>query len=339
MSALVTADIHQTTNPRDQHRWDLWGWLIAEVRLRGVREVLILGDLTDEKDRHSSSLVNRMVEGLSYLSRECKVYILRGNHDAVDESLPFFGFVENLPNVRFMSVPNQIGLSIGECLFIPSIKTWDWEFNAPTSRALHLDYIFCHQTFAGAETENGTRLSGVPTSVFRGFKGRVYSGDIHVPQRLKGGVEYVGAPYRIDFGDEYDPRVLFIRDNGKTEDCHFPTKSKHLVVVRGPQSISMRTVFDAIVPIKKGDQVKFRVQLKRSELLNWREIVRKVQAEAKDNGWELFGVEAELLDAAPAVDNKKVVGRVQSPKSVLKAYAKSKKLSDGMMDLGLDLLQ
>ena len=55
MLTLLTSDLHLTDRPNDAYRWDFlskWLW--------GIRfdSLVILGDLTEEKDCHSSVLVN-----------------------------------------------------------------------------------------------------------------------------------------------------------------------------------------------------------------------------------------------------------------------------------------
>src|SRR5216684_1999102 len=112
MATILVSDVHFTNNPRDEYRWGLLPWLVEQVDNRSIDQVLILGDLTDHKDRHPSSLVTRLSDGLHDLGQHCAVVVLRGNHDAVDPNLPFFGFVNKFPNVFFISEPTEMTLSI-----------------------------------------------------------------------------------------------------------------------------------------------------------------------------------------------------------------------------------
>src|SRR5205814_1607714 len=91
------------------------------------------------------------------------------------------------------------------CLFLPHTNNYkrDWK-GLDFSK---YQWIFAHNTFQGANI-GPRRLEGIPTSIFP-RNAKVISGDIHVPQHF-GPIEYVGAPYRIDFGDDYEPRVLFL---------------------------------------------------------------------------------------------------------------------------------
>src|SRR6185437_9098321 len=92
-------------------------------------------------------------------------------------------------------------------------------------------------TYRGCVMDNGMRApGGVPVDVFGNFKGQVLSGDIHVPQRLREpyGPEYIGAPYHIDFGDKFTPRVLLIDADGMKKDLRYPCPEKIVIDVEGP---------------------------------------------------------------------------------------------------------
>ena len=103
---IITSDLHLTDRARDEYRWELFPWLIELVEETGSDEVLILGDLTDAKNNHSAELVNRMVKELTNLPAH--VYVLKGNHDYVDPDQPFFGFLNEIPGVRFVTHPEML---------------------------------------------------------------------------------------------------------------------------------------------------------------------------------------------------------------------------------------
>jgi hypothetical protein len=72
--------------------------------------------------------------------------------------------------------------------------------------------VFAHATFDGAISETGYQLTGVDPNIVREARATVISGDVHKPQTMANGhIEYVGAPYHIHFGDNYDPRVMLIK--------------------------------------------------------------------------------------------------------------------------------
>jgi DNA repair exonuclease SbcCD nuclease subunit len=338
MSVLVTADLHLTDRPADAHRWGLFPWLAKQAVKYEVEYILLLGDLTDAKDRHSAALTNKMVTSIrSLVDTGRQVIVLRGNHDYIDELEPFFSFLHGEANTQFLIEPKlQDGM-----LFLPNTRDYKiaWaglDFSKPK-------YIFCHQTFDGCLTENGTRLDGIPPSVFGKIQAKVISGDIHVAQRIGKNIEYVGAPYRIRFGDVFEPRVLLIQDDGKFKDLHFPTKQKHLIEIKAPSSAAnavkqlRATHRTGEVSIYEGDQVKVRVHLKRSAYPEWPAIRAALIEEAAASKLELTGPE---LMAIPE-DRQKSASEAQAgppsafaPGQALNAYAENAGASGALLKAG-----
>ena len=53
MSVLITADLHLTSRPNDSYRFDFLNWLPKKIKEHKIQTLLILGDLTDQKDHLS----------------------------------------------------------------------------------------------------------------------------------------------------------------------------------------------------------------------------------------------------------------------------------------------
>jgi DNA repair exonuclease SbcCD nuclease subunit len=344
MTVIVTSDLHLTDNPRDSDRWNIFPWLQKQVKKTGAKTVAILGDLTDAKDRHPSALVNRFVNELDALSTIAGVIVLRGNHDYIDIERPFFGFIDHQPNITFVDGPYEIELDDGTAergrtaktsLFLPNTKDHENDWKDLSLKGV--DYIFCHQTFDGAKAENGTRLPGIPPAFFRGFKGKIYSGDIHVPQVVSKvpWIEYVGAPYRVHFGDSYTPRVLLLK-HGQASDLHYPSVNKHLFTVKKPSTLERY-----VSEVNEGDQVKVRVQLKRSEYPTWKTVKEQIVAFATQNGWVLFGPELVPLPADRDAEGQAALdeSKGQTPAAVLKAYCQREKVNKELAQVGTELLK
>ena len=85
---------------------------------------------------------------------------------------------------------------------------------------------------------------------------KVYSGDIHTPQKA-GPVTYVGAPYLVDFGDDYAPRVIVL-DGNKEISVPVPGPQKRLIIWGDNQ-------LDA----KPGDILKIRVHFTPKDSGSW----------------------------------------------------------------------
>src|SRR5882724_7118261 len=100
MKWLLTSDLHLSDKPRDAYRFGLFPWLAKQQKAHNVDAIFILGDLTENKDRHSAKLVNQTIESL--LTLRPPVYILRGNHDGIDPGSPFFKFVNSIEGIKLI---------------------------------------------------------------------------------------------------------------------------------------------------------------------------------------------------------------------------------------------
>lgn len=350
MTILFTADLHFTDLPRDEYRWGLLPWLAKQARQQKAKLVVIGGDMTDAKDRHSSALVNRLVRGLVEIAQICPVIIYKGNHDFIDEGEPFFGFTNELNTghgVTFLVKP----MEMDNLLFLPNTKNYQAEWvkyeDAGWDRN---DLIFCHATFDGCESESGFKLSGIPPGYFKGAK-KVISGDIHKPQMVGRNIEYVGAPYRIRFGDAFVPRVLMIgwtpHGTIQMQDLHYPCQSKHVVDIdhttpKGAAKQLASITETGGVPICEGDQVKVRVHLKRSAYPEWPAIRAALIEEATATKLQLTGPELVAAEESKPKASKAAAERVEdtsSPLQALATYGEEKAVPQALQDAGTRYLK
>lgn len=350
MTAIITADLHVDDNPKNADRWNLFPWLDKQVTKTGAKHLLLLGDITEAKDRHSSKLVNKLVKALSALAQRTQVLWLRGNHDGLDQSSPFFEFM-NLIEGDFIYINEPMELAIDDgivegsrnnkpSLFLPSTRDYKqaWKgINFDTGEGLGggatkgaIKYIFMHQTFDGALAENGTELRGIPPSLFADTRAQIISGDIHVPQAVNDHITYVGSPYRIHFGDTFTARVLLLR-KGEFIDLHFPAKGREVITARTLTDLEKQEH-------DLGTQVKIRLRLKRQEYPEWPSLRKDIMALASRRGWEVCGLELLPLktkDKKPEDDE--LVST--TPEDVLTEYANRKKLNKGLVEAGVRFLK
>ena len=322
MTAILVSDTHFTDRPSDEYRWGLWPWLREQARICNADEIIHLGDMTDAKDRHPSRLVNRLVQSALSVTDLVRLYILKGNHDYIEPMDPFFGFTGSHPKVTYLKIPSVLELSIGKCTFVPAGTPWNF--------FLHdFPYCFTHVTFDGAESENGSLLPGVDPGRLKDYQGMVYSGDIHVPQKVRKNIEYVGAPYHIRFGDSFTPRVLVVYNNGKTNELYYPSPRKRALNIDSVKRLDHVTV-------DKGDHVRIRYYLHRMEYDLWHDIREQIKEIAAKRDWVLFGVEAVPKQTKP-VDGDKSTGLLTQDE-LFEAYAKKHKLTDEYIAIGRELL-
>lgn len=342
MTTLLTADIHMTTSPRDEYRFGLFSWLAEQANLNSTDQVIILGDITEKSDRHPSQLVNRVVMGISEIAEVCPVYVLRGNHDAVSSEWPFFAFLSGIPNVIFISHRIRMDLKVRDdlvqCCFLPAS---DDPLDHWKNLAFETDgFIFLHQTVIGAAYESGMPADkGLPLTFFNGSPAEIFSGDIHSPQRIDGhpGMTYVGAPYRVDFGDRYTPRCLLLSPGGD-RDLRFPCPVKHALDVTGDGEI----ILPKNTKIAPGDHVRVRVRLTREQLPLWPRIRAALIDMGKQEQWgACVGPSLELLPSDALIASQPVsAGRAKlQPVDVLKRFSERHQIEPDVADVGAVILR
>lgn len=327
LPAVLASDLHLTANPLDEYRWGLFPWLERELVAERAETLVLLGDITDSKDYHPAQLVNRLVRAVASVSRVVpRTVILRGNHDYLKDGHTFFEFLSALPGVEVVTRPTEDLSDGAAAMFLPHTRTpaSDWrgmDFS-------HYDYLFMHQTVRGAVAGNGQRMGGEELPPLDA--GRVWSGDIHVPQRV-GPVEYVGSPYHVHFGDDFRSRCVVIERGGRTSDIRFPS----------PRRVSVR-VSDAdgvrAARLSPGDQVKARVRLAESEKHAWRRVRDEVAAAVAERGAALCGLELEVERERRRVRAGERHGAL-TPEEALARFVGADALGGELLDAGLEILE
>lgn len=317
---LLTADLHCTDNPRDAYRFKLFDWLAEQQAIYKTRGTFILGDLTNEKDKHSSMLVNQLIDGLTKLRPP--IYIPKGNHDYIKEDLPFFKFLSNIEGITFCVEPTFIKeLKVFMIPHQNSQQALDKALTMAPEGCL----VMMHQTLTGAISDTGSRLTGMTVTPNKARK--LYSGDIHVPHECES-VTYVGSPYHTRHGTNYKPRVLLLNDD-KEVDLYFPAPKKLSIRIRD---------LSEMPPLEKGDQIKVVFELPRSEKVEWIRHKQAVLDYCKEKGIENFGTEVEVPQARKRVRLDNQPSRGKSNQDYFKAFCAAEKVPLQIKDAGQNLL-
>ena len=322
MRTFVTSDLHLSDNPRDSYRLDFLYRLPDLLVKHNIDRLFLLGDLTEAKDRHSAWLVNQVVRGLAAVAGAVdETIVLRGNHDGVDPEWPFFGFLSEIPDLRYIGTPTDIE----HWLFLPHSRDPHWDpviFDG-------VKRIFTHNTFAGALV-NGVAMHGIALDALPNVP--IISGDIHNPQQL-GRLIYVGAPYTVDFGDNFEPRALIL-DNGKLLTLKLHGPQKRVVLID-----SVAGARDAIAAVAQpNDRIRVQFALAQGDYPLWPSIQQQIR--------DLCDHEDFILDSVvplvqrglqhPAAPRQPTAGI--SDEQLLKAYCRRRDLDAKLTQQGVDLL-
>lgn len=337
-SAALVSDLHLTDHARDAYRWELFPWLLNLLRKPPfpIHFLCLLGDTTDAKDYHSSRLVNRVVDAISNLIIGAglkRVYILRGNHDGIDPDCPYFRFLGHLPLVHYVSTIWHEPLGDTEVLMLPHTRKpqEDWQHAEFTDA----NVVLMHATVQGAKAESGVELDGVHQGFFTGCRGQIYSGDVHVPQKV-GKVTYVGAPYPVHFGDRFEGGVTLL-SNGKFHSApRFPTLRRWSLKLRSPLELG---ALEAEIQAK--DQCKVFLELERSEYGSWMTYKKQITEWAEGKGVDLVGLELVAKTEKPTSTRPRIHSRAQrlSHAQILTEYCGRKKIQDDLQTTGQTFLQ
>lgn len=284
---LLIGDLHLTDQARDAYRFEIFDWIKRQQVKRPVAATFLAGDITDAKDRHSATLVNKIVAGLIKLRPP--IYIAMGNHDYRDHKNPFFKFLNHIEGITFVTQPHMVGFKIPMAI-IPHYRTQD-AFNAAVKETIDCNpaAFLTHQTFDGAIAESGTRLTGLSASPIELLKPPLgaYAGDVHMPQK-QGIVTYIGCPYQVRFGDNFTPRALHVTGDGKKTNLYFPAPRKWSLTIRDVANlINNKDLYE-------GDQVKLTIEVSREEAVDWKSIREDVLTVCKDMQLDVYGVELKI---------------------------------------------
>jgi hypothetical protein len=289
MLTLVTGDLHLNSVERDDYRFQFLAKLVERAKVAKVRRSIILGDLTEQKDRHRDWLVNQVVDIIERFAQLGDVIIEQGNHDYLaDPNTPFFGFLNHLPRVRWIGRPHVTKPleGLGRCLFLPHTRNYKRDWRDVDMKG-H-DWIFAHNTFESADGGFGRKLDGIPTNIFP-KNARVVAGDVHVPQEFDC-ITYVGAPYLVDFGDSYEPRVLLLDDDKITSmPAAKDDPQKRLIDVPIGEGMYSNDV-------NEGDIIKVRIELTRKAADQWPIIRNKARKFYEKQGAIVHSIVPVLLE-------------------------------------------
>lgn len=336
MQGIFISDLHLTERPEDHYRWEVFGQVAELSNKHKITNLFVLGDLTESKDYHSSRLVNMIVDSFYLLRKTSKinhVYFLKGNHDGIDPDTPYFNFMRRMPWAFFYTKPTHVRIEGEEdLLFLPHTRDPDTEWGGLEMQ--EMDYIFLHGTVTGAVAETGQKMQhGISLDWFTGCNATILAGDIHVPQKI-GPVEYVGAPYPIRFGDEYQGRALVFKD-GKRIECPLDNIRKLTLRLEGTTEKAAK---DFAKKVREGDHVKFVIVLADSELGDWQEKKKWCADFCASKGALLEKTQLERI-AAPVSKKPALKIKVRTPEESLRLFCKTNTVDATIAEVGLEILK
>lgn len=333
---LVITDFHFTCNPLDFYRWEVFTTLRNYIKDYNIHTLIILGDICEDKDNHSYRLPNTFIKELESLGRYLEeIIILCGNHDYIDQNVPYFKFLDlkilypiyNKTLVRFITKPTMIK----DDLFVPYAYA---NFEEVSNSYKSCDTLYLHHSFEGVLSRYDYKLHGLSETSLDNIKfNRCYSGHIHLAQSY-GKVEFIGAPYAIKYGDNNCGRCLIINQD---KYMYMPIKAtiqKHDVKINNIEALKE---YD----IKENDQVKVVFDLSLSNCFEYEEIKKYINDYIKAKKAILTSVKGNLItDVVISVDKAVVKQNIMiSDEDRIKQLCVDKNLNVNYSNFAIELMK
>jgi len=209
MKILVSGDPHVKISTIETGKRFL-AFLADSIKKVKPDRVVILGDLFDTHAVMRVEVLNAWVRFLTEITFQCpanfQCYLMVGNHDKAGPSSSEHALVglARFPNVTIVEGP----VHDQRMVFLPYYHTFE-EFEAALPPSGEI--LFCHNTFNGAQYENGFYdPNGFPVESVAGFK-TVICGHVHKSQKIEN-IVYVGSPYAFGFQDAGETKGLHVFD-------------------------------------------------------------------------------------------------------------------------------
>lgn len=334
MRLLITSDLHLTDRAEHEYRWDLFPRLREVIASEHPTVVAILGDVTDRKDNHSSTLVHRILRCFREL--DCPLIFLKGNHDYIDEGEPFFDFMEGM-DARWLWWSNPAywhGDAWGDAgvIFLPHTRQPEKAWH-PFSQ-LRPRLVLGHATVTGSQAESGFAMDGIQRDWLPPAPLTVL-GDVHVPQQLSSDLWYVGSPYHVRYGRvNYDPRFLWVEWSEKDGPMEARIRSI-------PTGLARRVILDVRTPEDLnnlpvlGEADKLRVVVHQEGWPTpeaWAALSASIAARVPSDTEITPLIEADAADAESA-------RTADNPEELFHAYCAQKAFTEDDVTAGYELLR
>lgn len=334
---LIITDLHLTENPNDEYRWDIFNVARNFIVENACENLFILGDIFDKKDKHSSALLNKLVGYLKEIKDFIPITILQGNHDYFKD--PYNAFLKVLGEIEGITwIDEPCLLEEFNAWFLPHSRQPedDWNHLKIYLEQNNIDFVFMHQSVIGSKTESHYELTeGLSPSYFENVSAKIISGDIHVPQ-IVGKVNYIGMQYPKNYGDDFQPRMLFI-DNNYLKWILLKTINKHSINIEVTVDDNIEKVLKSV--LQENDQCIVNLLLSNSELSNWahyKEITKQV---CKDLKVYLHEVKmAKLDDNVNNPELKNLHKHYFNTKEIFQKFSEIEKLDEELIKIGESFL-
>lgn len=198
---ILTADLHIQDGLYCQVGLDYLDYLSEFALSNGINKIAFLGDLLDKSSRIKNDMFVPLFKKIDQMKETgLEMWFIFGNHD----------ITSTVTNSSILEVFEKYGHLVNS---IQTYELGNYTINmSPFTKdpalvpTVNADYLFTHLNIMGFDLGGG-RIAGeeqqaFPVSMFSNYK-MVFTGHYHKRQCI-GNVQYIGAPYQLNFGDAGD---------------------------------------------------------------------------------------------------------------------------------------
>lgn len=198
---ILTADLHIQDGLYCEVGLDYLDYLTEYATNNNISKLVFLGDLLDKSSRIKNDVFVPLFKKIEYMKeRGLEMWFIFGNHD----------ITSTVTNASILEVFEKYGHLVNS---IQTYELGNYTINmSPFTKdpslvpTVNADYLFTHLNITGFDLGGG-RIAGeeqqaFPVSMFSNYK-MVFTGHYHKRQCMEN-IQYIGAPYQLNFGDVDD---------------------------------------------------------------------------------------------------------------------------------------
>jgi len=216
MNILVIGDPHFKKNNIPQVNDFIKTIMSFISTLSPLNFIVVEGDLLHTHEHLHSDVLNKAVEFVKRLSSFCPVYILVGNHDAINNSIflttsHWMNCLKSFPNITVVD-DVLVKQEFAFCPYVPNGRFQEALFTKLSLEDLKkITCIFAHQELSGAKM--GSIIS--TAEKWNDDFPLVVSGHIHDKHWAQPNIFYTGSIMQHAFGDSSDKTILLLEITDK----------------------------------------------------------------------------------------------------------------------------
>lgn len=250
MKALIFADAHihnhKKSSERLQDCLDALEWVFKTATSQKVQCILFCGDLFHDRQKIDVLTYQRTFEIFEkYLGDNppFAVYLLLGNHDLwhfTKWDVSSVNPLRTIPGVKIVDQPCTLDVNGFSVSFLPYTHDPISDIAKISNKSkfkilcghIAVDGAFLNNVHQAEVTvEHDGEMTKCGVQMFDGWD-QVFLGHYHAAQELREGVEYVGSPLQLSFGEAFQEKHVIIYDFNTHEKKYIQNdfSPKHLII-------------------------------------------------------------------------------------------------------------